>query len=209
MSTSCIKIGFLLGEKWGISCSWVFLGFFFRNCLSSGNELRRKLGSHNGCNMTHGKELRTEILISSMEICGKTTPVSSAACTEMWTLQFLLSGSRCWLGKWPFFQIKSNLWWWLYHGTENGTTEQTRGWARRGAWSYGQPTPEEEVALSCRRWLMCLLSPTHKDAPAARTLYLKWRNHLKKLYWNSLQSLWTVIIHSEKMCWFDWKPVIC
>lgn len=107
MSTSCIKIGFLLGEKWGISCSWVFLGFFFRNCLSSGNELRRKLGSHNGCNMTHGKELRTEILISSMEICGKTTPVSSAACTEMWTLQFLLSGSRCWLGKWPFSRLKA------------------------------------------------------------------------------------------------------
>lgn len=110
VSTSCIKIGFLLGEKWGISCSC----FFFRNCLSSGNEFQgstgRKQGSLKGCNIANGMELRTESLINSMEICGKTTSASSAACTETWTLQFLLSGNRCQLGKWPFFQVKSNWW---------------------------------------------------------------------------------------------------
>lgn len=42
--------------------------------------------------MAHGKELRTESLINSMEKCGKTTSASSAACTEMWASQFVGAG---------------------------------------------------------------------------------------------------------------------
>lgn len=93
VSTSCTKIGFLLRETWGIGCSL----FFFRNCLSSGNELegpiRRKQGSHNGCNMAHGKELRTESLINLTEISEKTTSASSAACAEMWIYSFSSVGT--------------------------------------------------------------------------------------------------------------------
>lgn len=136
---------------------------------------------------------------------GKTTSGSSAACTEMWTLQFLLSGDRWQLGRWPFLQIKSNRQWWLYHGTENETTEQTRGWAKRGAWNYGKSPPKALLWDTEGDWCACchlhtkihqLLVNCVKNGGVSELC--THESYFKKLSWNSLQSLGTVTIRSEQ-----------